>query len=54
MTNIKLNDTAAVIVSKAYGNANIIPSFETSGISSSRSYIASLRTMMKNGWVQDS
>jgi len=53
MTNIKLNDTAAVIVSKAYGNANIIPSFETSGISSSRSYIASLRTMMKNGWVQE-
>ena len=52
MTNIKLTDTANVIVTKAYLNANIVPSQEKCGISSSRSYLAALRSFMKNDWVK--
>lgn len=50
---IKLNDTAAVIVSKANGNANIIPSFETSGVSSQRAYTMAVRSFIKNEWVKE-
>ena len=53
MTTIKLNDTAAVIVSKANGNANIIPSFETSGVSSQRAYTMAVRSFIKNEWVKE-